>query len=109
MSSVLVDDAESFDDTDGAIDGLLGTARPDLHVIAAGRGDTLRTMYGHWTQQIRRSKNGILLKPDIDLDGDLVGVVLPRRSPVPMIVGRGYLAQNGDVELVQVATSESGE
>ena len=105
---VFIDDAESFDDGDGAIEGLLGAARPDLHVIAAGRGDTLRSMYGHWTAAVRRSKNGILLRPNIDLDGDLVGVNLPRRSPVPLIVGRGYLAQNGEVQLVQVALGGEG-
>jgi len=100
-----IDDAETFDDADSAIEGLLGAAKPDLHVIAAGRADTLRSSYGHWSQTVRRSKNGILLRPNIDLDGDLVGVNLPRRAPVAMIVGRGYLAQNGEVQLVQVALS----
>ncbi len=100
---LFIDDAETFDDADSAIEGLLGAGKPDLHVIAGGRADTLRSSYGHWSQTVRRSKNGILLRPNIDLDGDLVGVNLPRRAPVAMIVGRGYLAQNGDVELVQVA------
>jgi DNA segregation ATPase FtsK/SpoIIIE, S-DNA-T family len=104
----LIDDAETFDDADSAIEGLLGAGKPDLHVIAAGRADTLRSSYGHWSQTVRRSKNGILLRPNIDLDGDLVGVNLPRRAPVAMIVGRGYLAQNGEVELVQVAMSGGG-
>jgi S-DNA-T family DNA segregation ATPase FtsK/SpoIIIE len=102
---LLIDDAETFDDADSAIEGVLAAAKPDLHVIAAGRADTLRSSYGHWSQTVRRSKNGILLRPDIDLDGDLVGVNLPRRAPVAMLVGRGYLAQNGDVELVQMALS----
>ena len=102
---LLIDDAETFADADSAIEGLLAAARPDLHVIAAGRADTLRSSYGHWSQTVRRSKNGILLRPDIDLDGDLVGVNLPRRAPVAMLVGRGYLVQNGDVALVQVALS----
>jgi DNA segregation ATPase FtsK/SpoIIIE, S-DNA-T family len=105
---VLIDDAETFDDGDSAIERLLGAGKPDLHVIAAGRADTLRSSYGHWSQTVRRSKNGILLRPNIDLDGDLVGVNLPRRAPVAMIVGRGYLAQNGEVELVQVAMSAPG-
>jgi S-DNA-T family DNA segregation ATPase FtsK/SpoIIIE len=106
---LLIDDAETFDDADSAIEGLLGAGKPDLHIIAAGRADTLRSSYGHWSQTVRRSKNGILLRPNIDLDGDLVGVNLPRRAPVAMIVGRGYLAQNGEVELVQVATSGGGD
>ena len=32
-----------------------------------------------------------------------LGAVLPRKSPVAMSVGRGYLAQNGEVALVQTA------
>jgi S-DNA-T family DNA segregation ATPase FtsK/SpoIIIE len=100
---LLIDDAEAFDDADGAIAGLLGAARPDLHVIAAGRADALRTLYGHWTQTIRRSKAGLLLRPNIDLDGDLLGVTLPRRSPVRLGVGRGYLVHNGEWDIVQVA------
>jgi S-DNA-T family DNA segregation ATPase FtsK/SpoIIIE len=44
-----------------------------------------------------------MLRPDVDLDGDIFGTRLPRRSPVAMVAGRGYLAASGDVELVQVA------
>jgi S-DNA-T family DNA segregation ATPase FtsK/SpoIIIE len=102
---LFVDDAEGFEDVDEAIGGLLSAGRPDLHVIAAGRSDALRSLYRHWTQTVRRSKNGILLRPNIDLDGELAGVTLPRRSPVPFVVGRGYLAQNGELEIVQVATT----
>ena len=100
---VLIDDAESLDDADGAIADLLSSAGPQLHVIVAGRSDNLRSMYGHWTKTVARSKTGILLRPNIDLDGDLLGAALPRRAPVRMIVGRGYVALNGDVGIVQVA------
>jgi S-DNA-T family DNA segregation ATPase FtsK/SpoIIIE len=102
---LFVDDAEGFEDVDEAIQGLLSVGRPDLHVIAAGRSDALRSLYRHWTQTVRRSKNGLLLRPNIDMDGELAGVTLPRRSPVPFVVGRGYLAQNGELEIVQVATA----
>jgi DNA segregation ATPase FtsK/SpoIIIE, S-DNA-T family len=99
---VLLDDAEGFDDADGAIAGLLA-ARPDLHLIAAARADSLRSLYGHWTQEVRRSKVGLLLRPDVDFDGDLVGVTLPRRAPVQMTAGRGYLAHNGALDIAQLA------
>ena len=101
---LLIDDAEGFDDADGAIAGLLGAGRPDLHVVAAARADSLRSLYSHWTQEIRRSKIGLLLRPDIDYDGDLVGTTLPRRAPVQMAAGRGYLSHNGEFEIVQVAS-----
>jgi S-DNA-T family DNA segregation ATPase FtsK/SpoIIIE len=100
---LLIDDAEGFDDVDGAIAGLLGSGRPDVHVIAAARADSLRSLYGHWTQEVRRSKVGVLLRPDIDYDGDLVGTTLPRRAPVQFTPGRGYLAHNGELDIVQVA------
>jgi S-DNA-T family DNA segregation ATPase FtsK/SpoIIIE len=100
---VLVDDAESFDDADGAIAGLLAAGNPGLHLVAAARADSLRSLYGHWTSDVRRSKAGLLLRPDVDLDGDLLGAGLPRRAPVPFSAGRGYLVHNGECEIVQVA------
>jgi S-DNA-T family DNA segregation ATPase FtsK/SpoIIIE len=86
-----------------AIAGLLAANRPDLHVVAAGRSDALRSGYGHWTQAVRRSKAGILLRPNIDLDGDLLGMTLPRRAPVRLGVGRGYLIHNGEWDILQIA------
>jgi S-DNA-T family DNA segregation ATPase FtsK/SpoIIIE len=100
---VLVDDAESIDDVGGVLDKLSTSDRPDLLFVAAGRNDGVRTGYSHWTRPLRRSKLGIMLRPDVDLDGDIFGTRLPRRSPVAMVAGRGYLAASGDVELVQVA------
>ncbi|GAA4602723.1 S-DNA-T family DNA segregation ATPase FtsK/SpoIIIE [Actinoplanes octamycinicus] len=100
---LFIDDAEGFDDADGAIAGLLSAGRPELHVVVAGRADALRSLYGHWTQTIRRSKAGLLLRPNIDLDGDLLGVTLPRRAPVRLGVGRGYLIHNGEWDIVQAA------
>jgi S-DNA-T family DNA segregation ATPase FtsK/SpoIIIE len=101
---ILIDDAEALDDPAGAIERLLKQRLPDVHLIAAGRADTLRSAYGHWTQEVRRSRSGVLLRPDIDLDGDLLGVRLPRRAPVAITVARGWLVNDGGVELIQAAT-----
>ncbi len=100
---LLVDDADALDDPDGAISDLLERERPDLHLVIAGRPDALRSLFGHWTQTVRRSKLGLLLKPNLDLDGELLGVALPRRQRVPMQAGRGYLVSNGEVDLIQGA------
>jgi S-DNA-T family DNA segregation ATPase FtsK/SpoIIIE len=102
---VLIDDAEDFEDADGAIAGLLSAAGPDVHVIAAGRSDALRTRYGHWTKTVAQSKTGVLLRPNVDYDGDLLGAALPRRAPVRMVDGRGYGVQNGEVGIVQVGVA----
>jgi S-DNA-T family DNA segregation ATPase FtsK/SpoIIIE len=101
---VLIDDADSLDDPDEAIVKLLKQRLPDVHLIVAGRADTLRSAYGHWTQQVRRSRCGVLLRPDIDMDGDLLGVRLPRRTPVPVTIARGWLVNDGVAELIQAAT-----
>ncbi|QBR92885.1 FtsK/SpoIIIE domain-containing protein [Nocardioides euryhalodurans] len=101
---LVVDDAEQFDDSDQAIAGLI-TARPtDLLVIAAGRSDDLRSLYSHWTKTVRKSRTGVLLQPNVDYDGDLLGAALPRRSPVAVTVGRGYLSSAGSLEFLQAAS-----
>lgn len=104
---LLVDDAERFDDADQALAGLVASERPGLCVVAAGRSVDLRGLYSHWTKALRKSRCGILLQPDVDYDGELLGVQVPRRSPVAMTVGRGYAASGGRVRLVQTATAGS--
>jgi hypothetical protein len=46
-----------------------------------------------------------LLDPDPDVDGDLLGARLPRRSNPVFPPGRGYYVDRGVVELVQVASA----
>ncbi len=100
---LLVDDAERVDDADGGIRRLIAARRPGDHVVAAGRADALRSSYGHWTEEVRRSRQGIVLKPQPEIDGDLWGMLLPRRGPGRFGAGRGYLVADGEAELVQVA------
>ena len=98
---LLVDDAEQFDDSDQAIAGLLSARTSDLLVVAAGRSDDLRSLYTHWTKTVRKARCGVLLQPNVDFDGDLLGVTLPRRAPVAVTPGRGYLVSGGTVEFLQ--------
>ena len=100
---LLVDDAEQFDDSDASLSGLLGAGLPNLHIVAAGRSDDLKSLYSHWTKTLRKARAGVLLQPNVDYDGDLLGVVLPRKSLVPLTVARGYLCQSGTSQLVQTA------
>ncbi|MBF4584520.1 FtsK/SpoIIIE domain-containing protein [Curtobacterium sp. VKM Ac-2887] len=104
---LLIDDAERFEDGDQAIATLLTTERPGLCVVAAGRSADLRSLYSHWTRAVRKSRCGVLLQPDVDYDGELLGVTLPRRAPVALTVGRGYAASGGTVRLVQTASAVS--
>lgn len=98
---LLIDDAERIPDSDQAIASLLDRAPAGLTVIAAGRNADLRSMYNHWTKAVRKARAGVLLQPDIDYDGELLGVKVPRKSPVALSVGRGYLCGGGDVALIQ--------
>jgi S-DNA-T family DNA segregation ATPase FtsK/SpoIIIE len=100
---LLIDDAEVIEDSMNVLDGLFGGHRANLFAVAAGRAESLRGMFSHWSRSLRRAKLGVLLRPNTDLDGDLLGVNLPRRPPVAMTVGRGFLVNSGDVEIVQLA------
>ncbi len=100
---VVVDDAELVDDAGGAMAALAAERRPGVTIVAAGKPDALRQTYGHWSTVIRRSRIGIVSAGSSDLDGDLVGALLPRRTPVPPRPGLSYLVDNGTLTLVQVA------
>ena len=100
---ILVDDAESFDDTDQSLASLLTMTQQHVLVIAAGRSADLRAQYSGWTKTLRKSRCGVLLQPDVDYDGDLLGVTLPRRAPVAVTTGRGYACVAGAARFVQAA------
>jgi S-DNA-T family DNA segregation ATPase FtsK/SpoIIIE len=100
---LLVDDAEAVDDPGGRLAALAAGARPGTCIVAAGRPDALRQLYGHWTTVVRRSRIGVVHTGGSELDGDLLGAVLPRRTPVPARPGLAWLVSDGRVHLLQVA------
>jgi S-DNA-T family DNA segregation ATPase FtsK/SpoIIIE len=100
---LLIDDAEAIEDDEMVLDRLLAAHGEDLLVVAAARADSLRGTFSHWTRAVRRSKLGLLLQPATDLDGELLGVNLPRRPSVAMSAGRGFLVNGGELDIVQVA------
>jgi S-DNA-T family DNA segregation ATPase FtsK/SpoIIIE len=89
-----VDDAAAVD--------MVELVRP---VVAAARTDDVRGSFGHWLREIRKSRTGLLLQPDLTMDGDLLGVRLPRRLSTPLHPGRGFLVEHGEIRLVQIATA----
>nr|WP_269468894.1 FtsK/SpoIIIE domain-containing protein [Paeniglutamicibacter quisquiliarum] len=97
---LLIDDAERFEDSDQALANLLASSA-QVCVIAAGRSADLRGLYAHWTKTLRKSRCGVLLVPDVDYDGELLGVTLPRRAPVAVTPGRGYLCVGGVPTFIQ--------
>lgn len=105
---LFIDDAENLEDSGGGLMQALQTQVGDLRVIASGNNEALRLQYGSWIQVLRRSRKGILLDPNLDLDGDLFGIRLPRRSIVASGPGRGYLVSNGKFELFQMSSRVEG-
>jgi S-DNA-T family DNA segregation ATPase FtsK/SpoIIIE len=99
---LLIDDADVVDDPARALSDLFAAPLPTLHAIVAGRNDALRTL-GHWSVGVRRSRTGLLLQPELQVDGTLLGVTLPRRPAPPVRPGCGYRIDPGRFELMQVA------
>lgn len=82
----------------------LATARDGaMMLVVVGTAERLRRP-GLWTTALRRKRTGVLLQPAAS-DGDLLGVLLPRATPVP--VGHGYVVN--DAALVPVVTAVLGE
>ncbi|MDQ6804956.1 MAG: hypothetical protein M3065_08290 [Actinomycetota bacterium] len=104
---LLIDDAELVPDEGRALTTLFADSVAGLHAIVAGRADGVRSL-GHWSAGVRRSRTGLLLQPDVQTDGALLGVTLPRRPPPPVRPGCGYLVQGSGFELVQVARPPLG-
>jgi DNA segregation ATPase FtsK/SpoIIIE, S-DNA-T family len=98
-----IDDAELVDDVGGALAALAASRRPGLLIVATGKPDSLRQSYGHWTGVIRRSRMGVVSSAANDMDGDLLGAVLPRRTPIPPRPGLMWMISDGDAVLTQVA------
>jgi S-DNA-T family DNA segregation ATPase FtsK/SpoIIIE len=99
---VLVDDAERVPDGAGRLEALVSSTRPGLTVVAAGRAEALRTRYGDWTAAVRRSRLGLVAASSHELDGDILGVTLPRRCPVMPRPGLMHLVDHTGCRLLQV-------
>jgi S-DNA-T family DNA segregation ATPase FtsK/SpoIIIE len=106
---LLVDDADTVPDSLGVLDRWIAKSGPGRHVVAAGRNDGVRRQYGLWTQRVRDGRCGVLLAPDHELDGDLLGVPLPRQHRMAALPGRGYLVADGRLEGVQLVLSAYNE
>ena len=103
---VVVDDLTEMCDTDFdmALSDLarLGRERP-VTIVAAVDNQVARRQYSGVVPDLRKDQIGLLLQPDTDSDGDLLGVTLPRQASRVWPEGRGYFAERGAVELWHMA------
>ena len=101
--TVLADDAETLHDTP-VEHPLLGMLRPDAEgasLVLAGSASDMAGCFRGLTVEARRGRTGVLLGQVAPVDGDLLGVRLPRTPPGP--VGRGVLVVRGRATPLQVA------
>jgi S-DNA-T family DNA segregation ATPase FtsK/SpoIIIE len=100
--AVVVDDAELLlhDPVADVLGQVLREGRH--HLVVAGTVDGLAGAFRGFAADIRRSRSGLLLGPVSHLDGELLGVRLPRSAVAPGPVGRGLLIRNGEPTAVQV-------
>ena len=103
---VVVDDLSELCDTeaDAALTELLRVAKEHpITVVGAVDNTVARRQYSGAIPEMRKDGLAVLLQPDTDNDGDLVGVTLPRRTRGAWPEGRGFLAERGTAELIHVA------
>ena len=103
---IVVDDGEELSETaaGAALETIIRLGRNvDVRVVAAAERQGARA-FGGWPREARKEEHGLLLHPELDVDGDLLGVRLPRRTNAVFPPGRGFLVNRGEVELVQVGT-----
>jgi S-DNA-T family DNA segregation ATPase FtsK/SpoIIIE len=103
---VVIDDGEELAETLGgpALETVVRRGRDlDVRVVAACERQAAQRAFTGWLRELRKEEHGLLLDPDPDVDGDILGVRLPRRSNPVYPPGRGYLVRRGAAELVQVA------
>ena len=100
---LVIDDAELVDDSSGSLATLIGSRRENVTIVAAARPDALRSLYGHWTQLVRRSRLGLVMASCSDIDGDLFNTVLPRRLPIASRPGLAWMVADGQMQLLQIA------
>ena len=106
LTVVVVDDGEEIAEGPTAV-RLESVARQgrdrSVRIIGAVETRTAHRAYAGWVSELRKTRQGLLLQPDPDIDGDLLGVRLPRRGSRVFPPGRAFLVRRGVLELVQVA------
>ena len=103
---VVVDDADELAESAAALPLEVVVRRGrdrNARVLAAAERVAAQRAFSGWLRELRKDEHGVLLSPDAETDGELLGVRLPRRTNPVYPPGRGYLVERGAVELVQVA------
>ena len=104
---LVVDDADRVDDVDGVLAAIAAGHDPHVMIAVAARLDAVRVAYGHWSRTVARRRCGIVLTSAGEIDGELLGALLPRRTVIPARPGLGWVIDRRGHRLVQVATAST--
>ena len=99
---LLIDDADRVSDPSGLLARLAAARDGVCHLVASATAERLRSSYGHWLNEMRACRTGMLFRPG-PLDGDLLGAALPARLTLPPVPGRGLIVADGAAAVAQVA------
>jgi S-DNA-T family DNA segregation ATPase FtsK/SpoIIIE len=100
---VVVDDADRVDDPVGELAAIAAGRRPGVTLAVAARLEAVRAAYGHWLRDVARSRCGLILTSTGEIDGELLGASLPRRTTIAPRPGLAWLIDRHGHRLVQVA------
>jgi S-DNA-T family DNA segregation ATPase FtsK/SpoIIIE len=103
---IVIDDGEELAESIGSasLEMLVRRGRDlPIRIVAAAERQGAQRAFAGWLRELRKEEHGVLLDPDPDVDGDLLGTRLPRRSNPVFPPGRGYLVERGTASLVQFA------
>lgn len=106
---LVIDDGDELVDTphDPTLVDLVRRTRDyEMILLAAVRTHVAHRVFGGWVGDLRKVRHGLLLQPDVDSDGDLFGVRLPRKANRRFPPGRGYLVGRGPLDFIQVAVCD---
>jgi S-DNA-T family DNA segregation ATPase FtsK/SpoIIIE len=72
-------------------------------VVISGDPSRARRLYSDTWNEVKAGKTGILLHPDFDYDGEILGTALTRPAGIGFPPGRGFLVVRGSATLAQLA------
>ncbi|MGB0113355.1 MAG: FtsK/SpoIIIE domain-containing protein [Ilumatobacteraceae bacterium] len=100
---VVVDDADRVADPTGVLAEITSGAWPGVTIAAGSRLEAARVAYGHWIREVARCRCGMIFTAAGEVDGELLGAVLPRRPVIAARPGLAWVIDATGHRLVQVA------
>ncbi len=102
---IVIDDGQDLSDSAAEMD-LDTIARRGrdvgVYLVGAAESTSAHRAYSGWIPEVKKDRHGILLQPDPDMDGDILGIQLSRSSR-NFPVGRGILGALGVAAPIHVA------